>query len=275
MTLTIEPRRDLKLPTDLAGIVPDWTRERTLAEIERLAIWHGNRQYPLAELFEVAGDPRDGDIELSGDFSAAHHIGAQMTTGSICVIGSAGQFVGAEMSGGNIRVDGDAGDWAGVQIGGGRIQIGGSAGDSLGAAFPGSHRGMRGGEIFVEGGAGHEVGRAMRRGFIAVGGSVGESLGKDMLAGTILALGPCGLGVGHQMRRGTIGLLGDPVGSPPNFSPLTFRRGATHCPPFMRVLLSYLDCAGFSAGADLIDARLTIFHGDLLQLGKGEILARL
>ena len=269
MPLHLTPRQASSLPIDLAGLTPDAIRDKRLAEIERQPVAFGNRSVPLAELFAIRGDPADGAIEIDGDAAHVHSLGAGMTSGAIRVAGNVGRHAGAEMCGGRLRIEGDAGDWLGRAMRGGRIAIGGRAGDFAGGASAGWRRGMTGGEIFISGAAGAEIGRAMRRGLIVVGGSAGDSLGLNLLAGTILAFGPCGENPGVGMRRGTIGLFAGPVRLP-----LSFRRANRWQPQFMRLLLDYLSRAGVAAAESYLDACYVAHHGDLLALGKGEILVR-
>lgn len=157
MSLTLKYHAKTSVPVEIEGIVPDRLRERSLAEIERLAIYHGNRTVPLAELFRVGGDPSDERIELEGDLAGVHQIGHAMKGGAIRVHGNAGRHVGGEMSGGRIVVDGDVGDHAGAEMHGGLITVAGNAGHRIGAAYPGSKKGMTDGTILIGGNVGSEA----------------------------------------------------------------------------------------------------------------------
>ena len=66
MALTLRYNADTSVPVEVEGITPDRLRNKSLAEIERLEILHGNRKVPLAELFTVSGDPADGRIDSKG-----------------------------------------------------------------------------------------------------------------------------------------------------------------------------------------------------------------
>ena len=103
MALTLTHAPGSSLPVEVEGITPDRLRDKSLAEIERLEIFHGNRRVPLAELFRVSGDPSDGRIDLEGDLGGVHQIGAGMSGGEIVVHGDAGRHLGAGMTGGTIR----------------------------------------------------------------------------------------------------------------------------------------------------------------------------
>jgi formylmethanofuran dehydrogenase subunit C len=275
MPLQLHFTADSRLPIDFAGIDPERTRGLSLAEIERLEVFRGNQQLPLAELFTVSGDPADGAIHLTGDLTSVHGIGARMAAGSIRIEGHAGRHLGAEMWGGRIEVSGDAGDWLGAEMHGGQIRVHGSAADHPAAAYPGSPRGMTGGEVLVDGNAGNHLGTAMRRGLLAVGGAAGDGIGARMIAGTILVGGQCGRHIGAGMRRGTIALMA-PAGETPAPQSLlpTFARANHWSPQIMRLLMVHLHRGGFPGADAWIESAYDIYHGDQLALGKGEILVR-
>jgi formylmethanofuran dehydrogenase subunit C len=251
---------------ELDGVIPSVVRDKSLSEIERLPVVHGNRQEPLAEWFKVAGDPGDQRIELEGDLSRVHAIGAGIDSGEIHAAGSVGRHAGRQARGGRLRIDGDAGDGLGLQMQGGLIHVRGGAGDAVGAAAPGGLRGMTEGTILVEGSVGREAGSAMRRGLIAVGGC-GEAAGAGMLAGTLLVFGRCGLHPGANMRRGTIGLFGPA----PRLLP-TFRYACRYRPGCLDMLLVRLAQLDYPFRHDPARGPVDLFHGDFLVLGRGEIL---
>jgi formylmethanofuran dehydrogenase subunit C len=270
MSLTLFRSPSSSLPVDLEGITPDRLRDKSHSEIGRIAVFHGNRRVPLGELFRLSGDSADGRIVLEGDLGGVHHLGASMSGGEIVALGDVGRHVGAGMTGGVINVAGGAGDWVGAEMKGGVIHVGGSAGDHAGAAYPGSKRGMTEGVILIDGAAGDGVGRSMRRGLMAIGGPCGVNTGFGMIAGTILLFGACGGTIGAEMRRGTIGLLGP---EPPRLLP-TFRRAGRFRPLFLGLIDRELQRLGFSHGRGMSGSELTLYHGDLLSLGKGEVWIR-
>jgi formylmethanofuran dehydrogenase subunit C len=153
---------------------------------------------------------------------------------------------------------------------GGLIRVKGNAAHQVGAAYRGSAKGMTGGTILVDGDAGNEIGLRMRRGTIAIGGAAGDMIGFNMLAGTVLTFGPAGIRPGAGMRRGTIGLFGP---KPPPLLP-SFRYDSTFRPGFLRVLMLKIRDQGFKVGDALLDAEVDFYHGDLLALGRGEVLIR-
>jgi formylmethanofuran dehydrogenase subunit C len=208
MTLQLKLTTAGSLPIEVFGVTPDHLRGRTLDEIERMPILHGNRTLPLAELFHVSGNAASERCEFSGDLRSVHGIGARMGSGMIVVSGSAGRHLGSQMIGGQIEVAGDVGDSLGAEMRGGLLRVRGSAANLAAAAYRGSVQGMTGGTILVGGSVGDEAGHSMRRGLLAVAGDCGNFLGVNMLAGSLLVLGRCGDHPGAGMRRGTIALLG-------------------------------------------------------------------
>ncbi len=270
MPLTLQYQAQTSVPVEVEGIVPNLLCDKSLAEIQRLEIFHGNRPLPLAELFHISGDASDGRLEFEGALAGVHWIGAHMTEGVIHVAGDAGRHVGSEMTGGEIHVRGDAGDWLGGEMHGGLIRVQGSAGNLVGSAYRGSSRGMTGGTIAIDGNAGSEIGHAMRRGLLAVGGAGGDFAGVNLIAGTVLVFGPCGIRPGAGMRRGTIGLLGKDV---PPLLP-TFRRSGRCRPLVLELIFRQLLDLEFPVPHELFQSEYWSYDGDLVTTGRGELLVR-
>jgi formylmethanofuran dehydrogenase subunit C len=270
MVLKLTYRTQTPIPVEVEGFTPDWACGKTLADIERFMIFHGNQSLPLAELFSVSGDSSDKQQDWEGNLSGVHWIGAHMTSGTIRIHGSAGRHVGSDLRGGSIIVDGDAGDWVGAEMHRGLIRVKGNSGHLTGSAYRGSTSGMTGGMILVDGDSGNEIGLSMRRGFIAVQGSAGDMLGGNMIAGTVLVFGRCGIRPGAGMRRGTIGLFGT---EPPQLLP-SFRFGCTYQPQVMQLMLQTLQKRDFEVDESLYSTDIDLYHGDLITIGKGEILFR-
>jgi formylmethanofuran dehydrogenase subunit C len=259
-------RHAQSVPVELDGVTPQQLAGHSRAAIERLPVTVGNRQLALAELFQVAGSDDAERIELSGDCSGVHRIGAKMRGGTLHVRGSVGRHVGSEMAGGRIDVDGDVGDWAGAEMSGGSIRVRGRAGHLVGAAYRGSRRGMTGGTILIHGDAGSEIGHSMRRGLIAIGGNVGDVVGYGMLAGTVIVAGTSGIRHGAGMKRGTLIFLNR---ERPPLLP-TFRFACRYRPVVRTLILRRLRDSGLSLAAD--DERdVELYNGDLLEGGRGEV----
>lgn len=270
MALRLTYRAESTIPVELEGFTPEWACDKSPSEIEHFEIFHGNRKTPLAALFRITGDASDRQFDLEGNLSGVHWIGAHMTCGTIRIHGSAGRHVGSGMSGGEIHVDGDVREWLGAEMQNGIIRVQGNAGDLPGSAYRGSTRGMTGGTILITGDAGDEVGHTLRRGLVAVGGSAGEMVGFNMIAGTVLVFGNCGARPAAGMRRGTIGLFST---NPPALLP-TFRYAATFRPQYLSVILRSLRSLGFAFDDSLLAAEFDLHHGDLVSLGRGEVLFR-
>lgn len=266
--LTLTYRSDTTIPIEAEIIRPDLLAGKSAGEIAQLLVQHGNRQEPLGEFFDVQGDASDEQIRIVGECRRVKLIGAGMERGRIVVEGSVGMHLGAEMRGGNIEVHGDAGDWVGAEMRGGMIRVRGHAGHLVGAAYRGSRRGMQGGVILIHGNAGNEVGSTMRRGLIAVGGTVADFAGVDMIAGTICILGSVGIRTGAGMKRGSI-ILGS--AETPTLLP-TFRRACVYRPQFLDIYLRTLSKWGFPIEDRHLSGQYVRWCGDLVALGKGEIL---
>lgn len=270
MVLKLIYHAETSVPVEIEGLTPDWACDKSLAEIERFEIFHGNRKLPLAEMFHVTGDASDKSFEFEGTLSGVHWIGAKMASGQIRVLGSAGRHVGSQMTGGQIIVDGNTGGWVGIEMHAGLIHVHGSAGDLAGATYRGSATGMTGGMLLIDGDVGNEVGLSMRRGLIAIGGSAGQMLGFNMIAGTILVFGECGIRPGAGMRRGTIGIFGP---NPPPLLP-SFRYSSTYRPQVVTLMLRSIASQGFKVDPSMQSAEFDLYHGDFLELGRGELLLR-
>lgn len=270
MSLQLTYFGETSVPVEIEGLTPNWACEKSLAEIERFEIFHGNRKLPLAEMFRVSGDASDKRFDYEGNLSGVHWIGAQMQSGQIHVHGPAGRHIGSEMRGGEIHVEGDAGGWVGCEMHGGLIHVRGNAGHLVGAAYRGSAKGMTGGTILVDGNAGNEIGLSMRRGMIAIGGAAGDVLGFNMIAGTVLVLGDCGIRPGAGMRRGTLALLGP---SPPPLLP-SFRYACTIEPLALSLMLRDVRGKGLDVDESLLPREVDCYGGDLVALGRGEVFLR-
>ena len=267
--LTFTSRIIDSLPLEVSGLLPSQCAGKSIAEIERLTVLHGNRNLPLGEFFSVTGNAEDHVLRFVGKLSSVHHLGKRMDGGTIHVEGAIGRHLGSQMTAGAIVVEGDTSDFVGCEMRSGTIRILGNAGNAVGSAYAGSTQGMRGGIILVHGNIGDEAAGCMRRGLLVVGGSAGSFLAADMLAGSVLVFGDCGPRVGANMRRGTIALLGN---APPML--LTFRTGPRGPSLVLRMLLTHLQRRGFPVPAELLEATYDVFHGDFLSLGRGEVFVR-
>ena len=255
------------VPVEAECVTPDNLEGKSAAEVAALPVQHGNAPAPLGEFFGVEGSADDGEVVLEGDCSRVKWVGSGMTRGRVTVRGDVGMHLGAEMRGGEIVVHGRAGDWVGAEMRGGRIHVHGDAGHLVGGAYRGSAVGMLGGAILVDGSAGNEVGGSMRRGFIAVGGDTGDFPGVSLVAGSVFIFGQPGLRAGAGMKRGTVAVFGGRAALLP-----TFRADCVYRPAFLRLYLLQLRKWGFSVPDQYLGGTYRRYSGDLVALGKGEIL---
>ena len=271
MPLTLTFRHPSAAPLEVDSIRIESVRSQSLDEVLRTPVHRGNRSLPFGDFFEASGSACDDEtIVWQGDLRKVKRIGAGLSRGRVIVEGDAGMHLGAEMTGGDVEVHGDVGDWAGAQMQGGTIHIRGNAGNLVGAAYRGSRKGMTGGEILIDGNAGHELGRAMRRGIIAVGGDVGDFVGTNMIAGTVYVCGNCGIRHGAGMKRGTIALLGP---NAPELLP-TFRYACDMEPMFLGLYVRRVSALGWRSASGQPLTPVRRYCGDILEVGKGEILTR-
>jgi formylmethanofuran dehydrogenase subunit C len=265
--LHLRYRGQTTIPVEAECLTPDNLAGKSLAEIALLPVQHGNAPAPLGEFFDIGGDPSDGELVIEGDCRRVKLIGSGMTRGRITIHGDAGMHLGAEIRGGEIHVHGNATDWVGAEMHGGRIHVRGDAGHLIGAAYRGAPVGMRGGVILIEGKAGNEIGAHMRRGLIAIGGDCGDFAGVGLIAGSVFVFGQLGVRLGAGMKRGTIAVWSQPalLG--------TFRYDCEYQPVFMAMYLRQLRAWGFPL-KDATPGVWRRYSGDLVALGKGEVLVR-
>jgi formylmethanofuran dehydrogenase subunit C len=264
MPITLHLKRQPTVPLEAEVLTPDVMAQRSNAEIRALTVYHGKRQLPLEEFFDVQGE-RSDDLVLHGELHKVRWIGRAMTKGSITVHGNVGMHLGAYMSGGKIEVHGHASDWIGAEMKNGFIHVHGNAGGQIGAAYRGALRGMKNGTIVVDGSAGLEVGMRMRRGTIVIGGPAKDFTGLQMKGGTIILMSGAEIRTGAWMNRGTIISL-----KPLQMMP-TFTFSTETCPSFYSILARHLKPLGISlprAG----DGIYRQYAGDLSVSDKGEIL---
>jgi len=258
-------REKYEIPIEADNISPDIFWDKSRSEIEDLPLYYGNKEKKLGEVFEVEGEKSD-QIYIEGDLSKIKKIGFGMSRGKISIKGNVGLHLGALMKGGEIFVEGDVDSWAGAEMSGGLIRIKGNAGNRVGGIYRGTPAGMNRGTILVEGNAGYEVGGFMRRGLIVILGNVGDFTGVHMIAGTILVFGTLGARTGAGMRRGTI-IAFKPVSLLP-----TFKYDTTYTPDFLKVYFHFLKKQGISIPEGYFLGPYKRYHGDISELGKGEIL---
>lgn len=259
-SLKIESRQRI----DLSPLTPDKLAGKQLADIARIELQCGNRKLLVGEAFEISGD-NASDIVIRNNSSKLDHIGSQMRSGRMTVLGNAGDYAGFEMHGGELVIQGNAEAFAAGSMSGGFMHIQGNAGDFLGGAIAGNRQGMKGGTVIVTGNAGDRVGDQMRRGLLLIEGNAGDYCGSRLIAGTIGVLGGLGLYTGYAMRRGTLLLKETPA------LHSTIVDCGLHTLPFLNLMFKSFGTFP-TRFAQLEQNRVRRYAGDIANDGKGEIL---
>lgn len=265
MSTVLRLKEQPNVPLEAEVLCPDRIADLSNAEIRQLTVYHGKRQVPLEDFFDVEGDGSE-NLELHGDLKKVRWVARAMTRGSVTVHGDIGMHLGAYMKNGRIDVHGDASDWIGAEMKNGLIYVRGNAGGQVGAAYRGDMQGMKNGTIIIDGSAGLEVGMRMRRGTIILGGPARDFCGLEMKGGTIVLREGAEIRTGAWMRRGTIISL-----KPLQMMP-TFAESNEFNPTFLNVYAKHLQQYDINLPFDAADGTYQRFAGDLSVPGKGEIL---
>jgi formylmethanofuran dehydrogenase subunit C len=253
------------VPLEAEVLSPDVLAGLSNAEIRALIVYHGKRQLPLSDFFDVEGELSD-ELVIHGAMQKVRWVGRAMSKGSITIHGSVGMHLGAYMTGGRIEVHGNAGDWIGAEMKNGLIHVHGNAGGQAGAAYRGSMAGMKDGTIIIDGSAGLEVGMRMRRGTIVVGGPARDFTGLQMKGGTIVLMSGAEIRTGAWMNRGTI-ISMQPLQMMP-----TFHFNCVQNPTFMNFYARHLQQFGIRLPYAAAEGAYHHYRGDLAVSEKGEIL---
>ena len=206
-TVTIRPKKEIRISTEAENISPDKFAGKTEQEIKSLEAWIGNQKTTIGELFSVkvegSAPAADTKIVMEGDFSRVKRIGEGMSAGLMIINGNVDMHLGSKMSGGKISVKGNVDSWAGREMKGGELIVEGNAGYYLGAGYRGESCGMRGGKITVMGNALDFLGEHMCGGEIIVKGNTGILPGLSNNGGKIVIEGNTSR-PGSEMSKGTI-----------------------------------------------------------------------
>lgn len=263
--------RQGKPPTgtiDASVLQPHLLRTRSIAELDAEHITIGNHPYRWNEVFSISGECSDTWV-VPGSINYLN-LGHKLASGTLRVMGDAGDYAGSQMTGGRLEILGSTGHRLGASMAGGLITVTGDAGAEAGGPAPDSFDGMSDGEIVIQGAAGPRAGFRLRRGLIAMQ-SASEQAGHQMQAGTlVIQQGPL-LQPGMSMKRGTIVCL-DATTEPtwlPYFQPDCIFR-----PVILQILLGRLATLGFKAAADYRHSSYQLYSGDRLARGKAEIFQR-
>jgi formylmethanofuran dehydrogenase subunit C len=265
MAITFQLKRQPTVPLEAEVLTPDTVADLSNDEIRSLIVYHGKRQLPLGEFFDVEGE-RSEKLVIHGALHKVRWIGRAMSKGSITIHGNAGMHLGAYMAGGRIEVHGHATDWIGAEMKNGFIHIHGNVGGQVGAAYRGSLLGMRDGTIIVDGFAGLEVGMRMKGGIIIIGGVAKDFTGLQMKGGTIVLMSGAEIRTGAWMNRGTI-ISMKPLQMMPTFD-LANEKDPTFLSDYANQMKEY----GIHLPSDAADGSFQTYTGDLSVSDKGEIL---
>jgi formylmethanofuran dehydrogenase subunit C len=265
MPIVFHLKQQPTVPLEAEVLSPNVMVELSNAEIRALTVYHGKRQLPLGEFFDVEGE-RDDNLVLHGAMHKVRWVGRAMSRGSVTIHGSVGMHLGAYMKAGRIVVYGNAGDWIGAEMKNGFIHVHGNAGGQIGAAYRGSLAGMKNGTIIVDGSAGLEVGMRMRRGIIVVGGPARDFTGLQMKGGTIVLMSGAEIRTGAWMNRGTI------ISMKPLQMMPTFAFSTTATPPFLPTFARHLKKFDVDVPYATSAGTYRVYSGDLSVSDKGEIL---
>jgi formylmethanofuran dehydrogenase subunit C len=265
MPITFRLKREPTVPLEAEVLSPNVVGELSNAEIRALTVYHGKRQLPLGNFFDVEGE-RSTDLVLHGTLHKVRWIGRAMSQGTITVHGPVGMHLGAYMKGGRIEVHGHASDWIGAEMKNGLIHVHGNVGGQVGAAYRGSLGGMKNGTILIDGSAGLEVGMRMKRGTIVVGGPARDFTGLQMKGGTIILLSGAEIRTGAWMNRGTIISL-MPLQLMPTFVPTSLMT-----PTFINLYAQHLKQFGIRLPCASNEGSYQFYSGDRSVSEKGELL---
>lgn len=255
------------LRLEMAGLTPLSAAGKSVSELARHPLWHGNESLPLGEFFDIAARPgEEPTLVFEGDLSRCDGIGSELDGGCLRVEGNVGDYLGARMRAGEISVTGNAGLLAACEMAGGRLEIGGNVDHYAASALPGDMDGMRGGLFVVRGNAGARFGDRMRRGTAIIFGDAGDFLASRLVAGTIALGGAVGAHCGYGQRRGSLVFAGQQPEPPATF-------GATgHDIGTFWILLARSLARHGGPFAALPGRKPKRLVGDLAADGKGEWL---
>jgi len=207
LTLQLKSPIPNGLRLNLHGLTPCRVRNLSKREISDLQVEDGVGMSPLADWFRIVEGTREM-LVLEGDCSQCDAIGGGLQSGSMEVLGSAGDFVAQGMTAGTLLIRGNVGNFAGSGLSGGQLTVEGNAGQYAAGAVPGKSFGMRGGRMVVHGHAQRWAAARMRRGTLIVHGQVADGLAMRMIAGSVVCCGQVSPLLGCGMRRGSLWMIG-------------------------------------------------------------------
>jgi len=264
MKLKLHTQPDV--PLEAESITPAVINKLKVKEIEKVKVFHGNREVNMAEFFSIS-DNKSKLLEVEGDMHKIKYLGANMADGEMQIEGDVGPHLGSAMSGGFIKVNGSTGDWIAPEMSGGKLHITGNSGHCIASAYRGASKGVTGGEIIIEGNVKNELGHAMAGATMIVGGKCGDFTGVNMVSGTILAFGEMGQRTGAGMKRGSIICMDDVKVLP------TFSYDCKYSPVYLKLLFKYLkENTTIEIEDKYADGLFHRWSGDAIEMNRGELL---
>ncbi len=202
-----------RIPLEFDNVLPELLYDKTSDEIKSTVVYHGNRQEPLGDYFDVlvTGDSCGGNecrIIINGDLSRTKYIGNNMSAGEIIVNGDVDLHLAAQMSAGHIIVNGDAESYVAREMTGGLLEVKGSVKEFCASSYMGEWRGMSGGRIIIDENAGRNLADSMVAGYIHIKGDCDFLPGVHMSGGFIQIDGHVSKWPAGQMKAGTIVING-------------------------------------------------------------------
>ena len=264
MKLKLHTKPDV--PLEAESITPAVIKKLKKKEIEKIKVFHGNREENIAEFFKVTENKLD-ILEVEGDMHNIKYLGANMSDGEMQIEGNVGPHLGSAMTGGFIKVNGNTGDWIAPEMSGGRIHISGNSGHCIASAYRGASKGVTGGEIVIEGNVKNELGHAMAGATMVVGGNCGDFTGVNMVSGTILTFGEMGIRTGAGMKRGSIICMDDLEILP------TFSYDCLYNPTYLKLFFKYIkENTKINIEEKIINGSFHRWSGDAIEMNRGELL---
>ena len=92
MSITLHLKRQPTVPLEAEVLSPDALCGLSNAEIRSLIVYHGKRQLPVGEFFDVEGE-RSDDLVVHGSLNKVRWIGRAMSKGTVTVHGPVGMVV--------------------------------------------------------------------------------------------------------------------------------------------------------------------------------------
>ena len=133
---------------DGAGISPLVLHDLSIESIAALELPTDAGTVRLEQIFDVTKleSPTEPTVVIVGDCSDVHSLGAGMSGGTLCVLGSVSDYAARGMTGGTLLIAGDAKDHLASGLVEGQIFLSGNCGSHLASPLPGRKSGVSNGK---------------------------------------------------------------------------------------------------------------------------------